>query len=463
MFPQMTVAATAGRGVKEFPMDRCIFALLEWAALLLACPFLAPAADHDAIAGRAAIDIIDVEHSKTIVTPTLDCAISPGTNVLWCATMQLAWDQLCNLAGGPVELTPHAALCDALNKSPFNTNNLCPGSYVAVAGFGQPALARIQAEFHSRFGDAARPTSLPATLGEKDWIAYSYLFQHLPFKTAFTRFSYPLPFAGKDTAWFGIHQYFAFQGYKRKMAEQVRVYDYRDSTNFVAELLPANSSNRIILAMLPQADNLNALVREARARVANSRPTTMVESSTLGVPVVDFNLVKDYTQLRHRRIAGTSPKLNGTMVEIARQAIRFRLDEQGAVLKSDSLVASCISQDLVFDKPFLLMLQQRNAGAPYLALWISNAELLAPYATPPLLAATEALAKQMALEYLQETDPGKLTDKDVAFAKVVEDRANSRWTLTCVLSATNTPLQGRTLRLRVDKATGTTTPLPLQP
>jgi hypothetical protein len=31
---------------------------------------------------------------------------------------------------------------------------------------------------------------------------------------------------------------------------------------------------------------------------------------------------------------------------------------------------------MVFDKPFLIMLQIRDADAPYFALWVANPELL---------------------------------------------------------------------------------------
>ena len=61
------------------------------------------------------------------------------------------------------------------------------------------------------------------------------------------------------------------------------------------------------------------------------------------------------------------------------------MDEKGVKLKSEAHVSIGCSEELVphpthlliFDKPFLVMLQQSNAKAPYLAMWIGNAE------TPP--------------------------------------------------------------------------------
>ena len=43
----------------------------------------------------------------------------------------------------------------------------------------------------------------------------------------------------------------------------------------------------------------------------------------------------------------------------------------------------CISEDLVFDKPFLIMIQKEGGQKPYFALWVANAELLLPYQGEP--------------------------------------------------------------------------------
>src|SRR5690606_179126 len=50
--------------------------------------------------------------SATTITPHLDAAIEPGRSLVWCASMQLAWDALGDWAGGPVQLwgNPPAAV-----------------------------------------------------------------------------------------------------------------------------------------------------------------------------------------------------------------------------------------------------------------------------------------------------------------------------------------------------------------
>ena len=67
----------------------------------------------------------------------------------------------------------------------------------------------------------------------------------------------------------------------------------------------------------------------------------------------------------------------------ALQNVRFQMDEKGVRLKSEAHMAiGCgaagypATHYLVFDKPFLLMLQRSDADVPYFALWVDNAELL---------------------------------------------------------------------------------------
>ena len=71
-------------------------------------------------------------------------------------------------------------------------------------------------------------------------------------------------------------------------------------------------------------------------------------------------------------------------MKLAQEAMdRFRLDERGAVLKSEAYHGPVASKggprQFIFDKPFLILLEREDAAQPYFALWVDNAELLAPY------------------------------------------------------------------------------------
>jgi hypothetical protein len=78
--------------------------------------------------------------------------------------------------------------------------------------------------------------------------------------------------------------------------------------------------------------------------------------------------------------------LRGIPILSATQMVKFQLDESGVVLDSATFVVlgdpppeSPKPRQFVFDRPFLVLLQERHATAPYLALWIANSELLVPF------------------------------------------------------------------------------------
>ena len=105
----------------------------------------------------------------------------------------------------------------------------------------------------------------------------------------------------------------------------------------------------------------------------------MAEWADLIVPVVDFDRAREYTELYGHTIHAANKELDGLPIIFAKQSIRFRLDERGAVLRSEAGIGmggGIAQRHLIFDKPFLILLERKDANNPYFALWVGNAELL---------------------------------------------------------------------------------------
>ena len=71
----------------------------------------------------------------------------------------------------------------------------------------------------------------------------------------------------------------------------------------------------------------------------------------------------------------------GYRITEAAQTIQFSLDETGAALESEAVIAAKgefkVRPDVfVFDRPFLVALARKDAAEPYFLSWIANAELL---------------------------------------------------------------------------------------
>lgn len=327
--------------------------------------------DHDGIAGPAVLKAGADTLKATLVTPHLGCAISGDQNLLWCATFQLAWDVLCDLLGGPIASEAASDVVSLLNERRITAADVDEDSYVALAGHPtggvDDILDRISAALKQKFGGAAQPAMLPdrASLGPGDWVAYAYLFKSLPFEWAFTRNrTWGMSFAGRDVQTFGIHQLSEHEEDEVSASRQVLVYDYRDANDFIIELKTRSKSDRLILAKTAPAPTLDQTIRAVQARLDVLPAKSMVKMSDLRICVLDFDITKHYAGLVENGWAG--------------QQIRFKLDETGAVLKSESMAFTARTQDLVFDKPFLVWFLRAGAKNPYFALWVANAELLPP-------------------------------------------------------------------------------------
>ncbi len=65
--------------------------------------------------------------------------------------------------------------------------------------------------------------------------------------------------------------------------------------------------------------------------------------------------------------------------------VRSLLDEFGAILDAEAGVVTLNGDEpppeprrFVFDRPFLIYLQQRQAQQPYFVMWVENPEVLVP-------------------------------------------------------------------------------------
>jgi hypothetical protein len=309
---------------------------------------------------------------RTMVTPHLQCSIDEGSNVLWCATFQLAWNELCDLLGGPVQLRGAPEAVTILNERTVTRADVDEAHCVALAGYptGGPddILNRIADAMDRTFAGTARPHYLPerSSLRPGDWVAYAYLFKELSFQSPFQRMSSGLTFAGRQVQHFGIKGLSRSQPDQVKAAGQVSVYDYRSADDFIIELKTRSPSDRVILAKVVPEPTLAETVQVVQQRMTRNQPTGMHASSHLFIPVVDFDVCRRYIELERDGIA--------------LQQIAFKLNETGVTIQSEASTIRNGHQHLIFDKPFLIMLRKTQARNPYFALWIANAELLVPFA-----------------------------------------------------------------------------------
>lgn len=328
----------------------------------------------------------DLKH--TIVTSHLETPIAGGESVLWCGSFQLAWNEACSLVGEDLHFSNEPAMVGILNKKSFTKEDIDAESYVAVAGFVKDDVhGEIVRQLEDTFKGQATPRYIPPkelTPRPQDIVAYSYLFKNLQFQVPFERIEKPVVFGTEEVPCFGIGE--EYKGKHVEMLEQFVILDYQSEDDFVIELKTKSKRDRLILAKTQPQATLDATVEAIQKRAANPEPVQPRVGGVLKVPKLNFDVTRAYGELEGKELLAKNPKIASDLVVLsALQNIRFQFDEKGVRLRSESQISFGCSKPpspppakyiMIFDKPFLIILQKSEANVPYFAFWVANPELL---------------------------------------------------------------------------------------
>lgn len=332
---------------------------------------------------------------STIVTPHLEQEIVSGKNALWCSTFQLAWNELYDQVGGPVMVKPASQTAEILNKRTATKADVDDASYVAMAGRLDDGLEhKIRDELQRKFGGKSTPELLGDIKQGLGWATYAYFSKNLPFRHPFRRHHDNLQFQGKMVDSFGITDLDRKDKMLPFQTEQVEVPYYKPGTGsggaeYIVELRTRVYDDSLLLAMVKPKRTLAETVLEVMARSSTETYSHLSEKDTLQVPVLNFDVTRDYQELLGRTVESELVK-TGVPLAAARQLIRFKLDERGASLASEAGLLGMageppdyVPKRLIFNQPFLILLKRKDAKNPYFALWVDNPELLVSTKVPP--------------------------------------------------------------------------------
>jgi hypothetical protein len=332
----------------------------------------------------------------TDFVPVRGEAIRPDHNSVYCATFQMAWDQLKERFGGPLRYQQPVPLADRLNRETFDVKHISADSYFVFCNEWEPGIGqKIQALRDKKFPQSSLPVpEIPGAPG--GYVAYTYLFKLLEFAYLFERNQESLAFhhstAVSRVASFGSPGHNSLTGHRGSdLAGQVRVFSYASPDDFVIALYPRDYGDEIVLAKLPPGQTMEETIGLVQARIEKRAVPGQDEfwnpnQEPLWVPLIRLNLHRRYSELEGKPFQ--VPGFAGTIVSTS-QDLRFRLDETGARVESQADLTSKTAamplesrpkpRRLLFDRPFLVMLRRLEAKTPYLAVWIGNADLLVPF------------------------------------------------------------------------------------
>jgi hypothetical protein len=339
-------------------------------------------ADSFSKEGLLKADVAQLKDTQLVAHP--DAPLDPATNVLWCGTMQLAWNEAIGMVGEKLRFANEPPLVGLLNQEDFTRADLDPASYVAMADFERNQVEdEIRAALQKTFGGAASPELIPpvpTNPGPDDFVAYAYLYKNL---------SFAHPFAENDPIQFGDVpvQNFGFVKNSSQLSDdvfkQVLIYDYKSADDFVITLKTKSPQDELILAKVAPGSTLAATIDAVLKRIAANKPESAVKSDAMVIPKLNFDLRKNFHELEGLTLEpGATAKIKTRLtLTKAQQLVRFQLNEKGAILKSEAALtmkalAIMPSHQLIFDRPFLILMKQTDSTKPYFALWVGNASLL---------------------------------------------------------------------------------------
>jgi len=330
----------------------------------------------------------------TTVLAHPELPLDASKNVIWCGTLQLAWNKAIDLVGGKLVFTKQPFAADLLNIEGFNESDLDPASYVAVADFERNHVeAKIRAALQKTFGGAASPELIPLVPSHptpSDFLAYAYLYKNLAFTYPFAK-NDPLTFEGTPVQNFGFMKDEDKDKIDPYAFHQVQINDYKSPDDFVITLQTKAPGDELILAKIVPDKTLEDTIENVLLRIDQNKDHVEYAHGRdfFAAPDLNFDLRGDFPELEGLALKpDPNLKVKNLQTSAVKQLIRFQLNEKGAILKSEavmSFVGSAARTEpppppyqLIFDKPFLILMKQTASATPYFAMWVGNASLLIP-------------------------------------------------------------------------------------
>ena len=330
------------------------------------------------------------DFKATVMVPTLETPIPASKSAIWCGAFQLAWNRMMtDVVKEPIRIKGAEALCATFNASAFNDADLTPESFYAAAGLAKDGIeGRIRREMGERFpGVSPDLTPVPG----RSALAYAYLAAGLRFTYGYVEQKEGVPFkegTGRlaTVRGFGVRSRDS-HSYRDAYSQPRVLYHGPDDPprEYVVDLDPKSSPHQIVLAMMKPPATLAEAIAWVEKSTAAGEPTGFMGGETLLVPEVAMGIVHHFTELEGMDKVFLNEALRDDFVAVARQSIRFRLDRGGAELRAEAefLPAAAAVHlraplQLLFDRPFLLLMRKRGSPRPYFAVWIDNVELLEP-------------------------------------------------------------------------------------
>jgi hypothetical protein len=173
-----------------------------------------------------------------------------------------------------------------------------------------------------------------------------------------------------------------------------KILYYLNDDKFILQLIPKDNKHEIILVKgLDSFSTLSNAITQTKKLINKGKIESVdkkqfwkyeiVEKDIFSIPTIKFNLATSYRDIVGQQFITADKKRH--FIEEAYQRTGFILNENGAVVESlaivkvDSSSAEPIikhQKNMIFDKPFLIIIKRKEQENPYFVMTVRNSELL---------------------------------------------------------------------------------------
>ncbi len=326
--------------------------------------------------------LYDSRESSTVIAPVLDTNIDKDKNLIYCNTLQMAWNELCRVMSDTIEITDSPDYIPKLNANINQLPMVSDDSYIVMSGIiDDKTTEMIKKAVRQKFNGmlANNELTFDFKMKPRSLFIFSFLFKQLMFQKEFNeKDNHEFNFNNKKVLVkaFGIEK--SRGTYEEEMLGQIELFfEPEPNSLFVVKLKTKSESDEIVISNFTPEKTLKKTFDKINEYITVPRKRPLPEPiSYLLIPKIDFDIINSFDKLSNKIII--SEKLKGFFFGKVIQKVRFKLNEKGARLVSSTNVSVLrgIPRCYNINGPFFIYLKNKNSALPYFMAYIANDELL---------------------------------------------------------------------------------------
>lgn len=211
--------------------------------------------------------------------------------------------------------------------------------------------------------------NLQLKLGKNDMLAYAYLAKAVQYKTPFAQTV--MNFSGKKVK--------AMSATTPAMRANLALLDYHDNNDFVLRLRLKEPTEELYLIKGHDQAPIKEIVSLIKI---HGQEIALQNSDHFKAPFLSFLAKNTHPDLLGIRFLNQGFENN--VIGVMTENIQLQMDEIGASVENDAVISmvnmSAPSaqqpKDLIFDRPYWLVMKVKNAATPYLVIHVRNSQLM---------------------------------------------------------------------------------------